>query len=387
MAEIALILAGRRTPIARLDGALASLDAQDLGAVVVRALVADLGLAPDAITDVILATAAGPGGNLARRVALDAGLDTCVPGLTIDRQCGGGLDAIVLACRLVEAGAGDLYIAGGIESASTSPLRHQDSADAGIGRRRFFPRRMFSGGGHEDPGMAESAETIAAEWGISRTRQDGYAARSHRQAVAAQTDGTFAGEIAPCAVVEAGGRTIVDRDSCPRDTLTAERLARFPAIVRQGGTVTAGNASQIADGAAAVVVASRRMAERLGRTGLRHVDSATVGVDPRLCGIGAVAAARLLTSRNPELRPDQVSQVALTEAFAGQALATLDDLGLAEGRVNPNGGAIGLGHPWGASGAVQVVRLVADLAGDDSASGLALAAIAGGMGTAAWFVA
>ncbi len=387
MPETALILAGRRTPIARLDGELASLDAQTLATIVVRALVSDIGVAPDAVSDVILAMAAGPGGNLARRVALDAGLATSVPGLTIDRQCGGGLDAIVLACRLVQAGAGDLYIAGGVESASTSPLRRETSADAGAAGRRFFPRRMFSGGGHDDPGMAESAQTIAAEWGISRSRQDAYAARSHHQAVAARAAGVFDREIVPCVVDGANGPVVVSEDSCPRATLTPDRLARFPAIVTSDGTVTAGNASQIADGAAAVVVASGRMAERLGRSGLCHIDSTTTGVDPRLCGIGAVAATRGLGARNPHLRLEKLTQVALTEAFAGQTLATIDDLGLDPARVNPHGGAIGLGHPWGASGAIQLVRLVADLAGDDGASGVALAAIAGGMGTAAWFAA
>jgi acetyl-CoA C-acetyltransferase len=378
----ALIVTGRRTPLARLDGELAFLDAQGLATVVVRALIGDARIAPDTVDDVILATAAGPGGNLARRVALDAGLATSVPGLTIDRQCGGGLDAIVLACRLVEAGAGELYIAGGVESASTSPFRHAASVDAGTGGRRFFPRQMFAGGGHDDPGMAESAETIAAEWGIARLRQDAYAARSHQRAVAAATAAVFAGEIVPCG---GGDELVVEHDSCPRATLTAERLARFPAIVRPDGAVTAGNASQIADGCAAVVVASRAMAERLGRSGLVHRDSCTAGVDPRLCGIGGVAATRRLQVRNPAFDPAAVTQVAFTEAFASQTLATIDDLGLDEEAVNPNGGAIGLGHPWGASGAIQVVRLLADLATQPGATGLAVAAIAGGMGTATWF--
>ena len=383
----ALILAGRRTPIARLDGELATLDAQALAAIVVRALVEDVGIAPDAVADVILATAAGPGGNLARRVALDAGLATSVPGMTIDRQCGGGLDAIVLACRLVEAGAGELYIAGGVESASTSPLREEASQDEGRGGRRFFPRRMFAGGGHDDPGMAESAETIAAEWGIPRSCQDAYAARSHQRAGAARAAGAFAREIVPCTIALPQGPRVVDEDSCPRATLTPERLGRFPAIVTVEGTVTAGNASQIADGAAAVVVASRRMAARLGRLGLRHLDSCSVGVDPRLCGIGGVAAVRLLGDRNPQFQVAALTQVAFTEAFASQTLATIDDLGIDERMVNPHGGAIGLGHPWGASGAIQVVRLLSDLAGRGGETGLALAAIAGGMGTAAWFTA
>jgi acetyl-CoA C-acetyltransferase len=383
----AVIVAGRRTPIARLDGDLATLDAQALATIVVRALIGEVGIASDAVADVILATAAGPGGNLARRVALDAGLATTVPGMTIDRQCGGGLDAIVLACRLVEAGAGELYIAGGVESASTSPVRSEAAQDTSRGGRRFFPRRMFAGGGHDDPGMAESAETIAAESGISRTRQDGYAGRSHQRATAARAAGVFEREIIHCTITTPQGTQLVTQDSCPRATLTPERLARFPALVTAGGTVTAGNASQIADGAAAVVVASRRMAEHLGRSGLRHLDSCTTGVDPRLCGIGGVAAVRLLAQRNPRLHLETVTQVALTEAFASQTLATIDDLGMDERLVNPHGGAIALGHPWGASGAIQAVRLLSDLAGRRGASGLALAAIAGGMGTAAWFAA
>jgi acetyl-CoA C-acetyltransferase len=385
--ESATIVAGRRTPVARLDGDLATLDAQTLATIVVRALIDDAGIAPDAVADVILATAAGPGGNLARRVALDAGLAVTVPGMTIDRQCGGGLDAIVLACRLVEAGAGELYIAGGVESASTSPVRSEAAQDESRGGRRFFPRRMFAGGGHDDPGMAESAETIAAEWGIPRTCQDAYAGRSHQRAIAAQAAGAFEREIVCCTITTPQGTHVVARDSCPRATLTPERLARFPAIVTAGGTVTAGNSSQIADGAAAVVVASRRMAQHLGRSGLRHLDSCTRGVDPRLCGIGGVAAVRLLAGRNPQFQVDALTQVALTEAFASQTLATIDDLGIDERLVNPHGGAIALGHPWGASGAIQVVRLLSDLAGQSGATGLALAAIAGGMGTTAWFAA
>lgn len=373
----AFVVAGLRSPIARLDGELASLDAQVLGAVVVRALAERLGDAAAEVCDVILATAAGPGGNLARRVALDAGLPVTVPGLTVDRQCGGGLDAIALACRLVQAGAGELYIAGGVESASTSSLRSEASVDGGRGGRRFFPRRMFAGGGYDDPGMAESAETIAAQRGISRERQDTFAATSHARAVAAQQTGSFDHEIVPCGFATA--------DSCPRPTLTAERIGRFPAIVTEGGTVTAANASQIADGAAAVVVASRRMAERLGLQGLRHLDSTTAGVDPKLCGIGGVAAIQGLQQRDPGFDPAAVSHVAFTEAFASQILATIDAVGFHQDRVNPQGGAIALGHPWAASGAIQVVRLLADLAGRPGASGLAVAAIAGGMGTAARF--
>jgi acetyl-CoA C-acetyltransferase len=374
----AVIVAARRTPIARLDGDLAGFDAQALAASVIAAVVADAGVEGEGVADVILAHAAGPGGNLARRAALDAGLGHEVPGLTIDRQCGGGLDAIVLACRLAEAGAGDLYVAGGVESASTSPLRHERGRDRGARERRFFPRQMFAGGGYEDPGMAESAETIASEWGVSRERQDALAAESHRRAVSARAAGAFDREIVPV-----GGVTY---DSCPRPTLAPERLGRFPSIVTANGTVTAANSSQIADGAAAVVVASAAAADRLGLHGMRHLDSATAGVEPRVCGIGAVVAARRLSARNPRFDPRAVTHVAMTEAFASQTVATIEELELDGDAVNPDGGAIALGHPWAASGAVQVVRLFSRMRWLTGPSdGLALAAIAGGMGTAAWF--
>ncbi len=374
----AIIIDARRTPFGRLDGDLAGLDAGALAAAVIAPLRSQL---PDDahIDDVIVANATGPGGNLARRAALDAGCDVRVPGLTIDRQCGGGLDAIMLACRLVQSGAGEIYIAGGVESASTSPLRSSPSQDAGVGGRGFFPRRSFSGGGWDDPGMAESAELIAAECAITRERQDEYALLTHTRATSADSDGLLDGERLTVATPTGA----VTRDGCLRPTLTGERIARMPVVTAAGGTVTAANASQIADGAAAVVVVSERVAARLGRSGLRHVDSACVGVEPRLCGLGAVAAAERLRERTGDFDPAKVTQIAMVEAFACQVCATIDAFDLDPARVNPTGGAIALGHPWGASGAAQVVRLFHALApGED---GLALAAVAGGMGCAAWF--
>lgn len=374
----AVIVGAVRTPFARLDGDLASCSAQTLAAVVIRTLLAEVPAAVG-VDDVLIANATGPGGNLARRAALDAGCDVTVPGITLDRQCGGGLDAVTLACRLVQSGAGEVYIAGGTESASTSPLRDQDASDVGARGRGFFPRRDFSGGGWEDPGMAESAETIAREHAISRERQDTYAAASHAGAVAASDDGRLTREIVPV-TLDAGAVSI---DSCLRRTLTAERLARMPSITDADGSVTPGNASQIADGAAAVLVVSHRVAELIGQGGLVHRDSTAAGVDPRLCGLGAIVAVERLAARNVSFDPTSVAYVAMVEAFASQVCATIDALGLHADCVNPGGGAIALGHPWGASGAAQVVRLFHALeAGDD---GLALAAVAGGMGVAAWF--
>lgn len=377
----AVVVEARRTAFGRLDGDLATVDAEGLGATLVRALADRVASAGVPIDDVLLATATGSGGNLARRIVLASGLAPDVPGMTLDRQCGGGLDAVVLACRLVEAGAGELYIAGGVESASTSPLRGQPGRDPRADHGEFFPRARFSAGGWDDPGMAASAEIVAADCGLTRERQDAYAAASHARAVAASRVGAFADEIVPCHV---GGRAVAV-DGCPRPTLTPERVARFPAIVTADGTVTAANASQLADGAAAVVVASRRVADRLGLDGLRHRDSATAGVDPRRCGLGAIAAAERLRARNPGFDAARIDHLAMVEAFASQTLATVDALGVTPERTNPDGGAIALGHPWGATGAAQVVRLFARR--DRDPNGLAAAAIAGGMGTVAWFTA
>ncbi|MFN8110100.1 MAG: thiolase family protein [Thermoleophilia bacterium] len=369
----AIVVRALRTPMTRLDGPLCDVSAEELAATVITALLRDVDVPVD---DVLLATAAGPGGNPARRAALAAGLDPSVPGLTLDRQCGGGLDAVTLACRLVEAGAGRLYVAGGTESASTSPLR----ALARPGER-FFPRHRFSAGGWDDPGMAESAEIVAREHGVSRERQDAFAARSHRLAHRAVADGRFRAEITPVMI---DGHP-VDTDDCPRPTLTAVRIARVPPLF-PGGTVTAASSSRIADGAAAVLVAAPEVARALGDRGLVHIDSAVAGVDPRECGMGAVPAVRRLRHRDPAFRPERAGHVAFTEAFASQTLATLDALGMDAEPVNPLGGAIGLGHPWGASGAVQVVRLFADMtAAPGDGEGLAMAAIAGGMGVAARF--
>ena len=369
-----------RTPIARIDGALRDLAAQALAATLIGAAVERSGLDPARIDEVILASATEPQGNLARRAVLDAGLPADVPATTIDRQCGGGLDAIRLAAALVAGGDAEVVLAGGVESATNSPIR----GGAGRDTRRtggFFPRAAFSGGGYDDPGMAESAEIIAAERGITRVRQDRFAAESHVRAAEASTDGVFTDEIVPIT----GDGVVIAHDSCPRPRLTEDRMARIPPLLHAEGTVTAGNSSQLADGGALALVCSPEMARRLRRPGLSVVASATAGVDPSVCGLGAVAAARRLAERHPRLVAAEADTVAFTEAFAAQVLATIDALALDRERVNPHGGSVGLGHPWAASGAIQVIRLFTDIARRHRyGSGLALAAIAGGLGTAMW---
>lgn len=375
-----VIIAARRTPICRSNGALKMVRAHELLAPVLRSLLEDAGVAPGSVGDVVIGNAVGGGGNVARLAALEAGLPVSVPGLTVDRQCGSGLDAIVLASRLVAAGGGGecVYLAGGVESISTAPLR----AHAGTQTApEFFARAQFAPPGHGDPDMGVAAENVAARYGIARERQDAFALRSHRRALASAAAGLFDGELVPLAGV--AGR--VSADDGPRPGLSGAVLARFPAAFVPGGTVTAGNSCFDADGAAAVVITSVQRARELGaKDGLLVRGTDTAGVEPQLLGIGAAAAGeRLLEAVG--LTAAGLDLVEFNEAFASQALACLGLLGIDPERANLDGGALALGHAYGASGAVLVTRLLAQARrrGSGGLLALALISIAGGMGTAA----
>ena len=375
-----VILLGRRTAFARRNGALRGLTAADLLAPVLAAVLADSGLPAADVDDVIIGNAVGGGGNVARLALLSAGLPLAVPGATIDRQCGSGLEAIILACRLVQAGAGSLYLAGGVESTSTAPLRaHRLSSTDGA--PDFYDRVRFSPDAIGDPDMGVAAETVAAVYGIDRGRQDAFALRSHRLAGEARQAGAFAGEI-----VDVGTTTgPVSADSGPRSALTPSLLARFPAVFAAGGTVTAGNSCGDADGAVVVVVTSRARAAALGVSGcLAFVDAVPAGVDPNLLGIGGAAAGLKLFARTG-ITAGQLGRVEFTEAFASQALASLDQMAIPVERANQQGGAIALGHPYGASGALLVLRLLSQCRAGAEAGELSLSAlsIAGGLGLAA----
>jgi acetyl-CoA C-acetyltransferase len=361
-----VVVAARRTPIGTAGGVLRDVPADELAAPVLRALLDDVGL--DTPDEVLLGNVFGPGGNTARVAVLRAGLGADVPGLTIDRQCASGLAAITLAATMVRVGEGEVYLAGGVESASTAPHRLWRT-DPPVP----YTRAPFAPADHGDPEMGEAADLVAAEAGISRERQDRFAVRSHERAVAAQAAGRFDAQL-----VEVAG---VRRDQRPRAGFTTARLARFPPAFTAGGTATAANSCGVSDGAAAVMVVSERVRRERNLPGLRLVASATSGGDPRRLGLGVVPALR-------ELRRHGVPQVIeFTEAFAGQALACLDAAGLDEESVNPDGGAIALGHPWGASGAVLVVRLFSQLVrqgrGGPGALGLTALSAAGGLGVAA----
>ncbi|MBR9842319.1 MAG: thiolase family protein, partial [Rhodobacteraceae bacterium] len=334
-----VIIAARRSPIGRAGGMFRALDIEALAAPVLRAALSDTPFAASEIDDVILGNAAGPGGNIARLSALTAWGDVTIPGLTVDRQCGAGLEAVILACRLVQSGAGDLYIAGGVESQSRKPLRALPGANGPIP----YERARFSPDVLGDPDMGTAADTVAAHYDVSRARQDAYALRSHARALAAQKAGAFAGEIAPI-----DGH---DTDECPRDGLTPERLARLRPAFSPDGTVTVANACPLNDGACALVVTSRARARAQGLPyALAFEDAAVAGVDPNLLGIGPVASTRKLLARRPDLSLEALTHLEFNEAFAAQVLASLDALDLPETLPNPQGGAIALGHPFGASG-------------------------------------
>jgi 3-oxoadipyl-CoA thiolase len=354
-----------RTPIGRHGGALAAVRADDLAAVPIAALVArNPGVAWGSVDDVVLGCANQAGEdnrNVARMAALLAGLPVTVPGVTVNRLCGSGLDALAVAARSIRAGEADLVVAGGVESMTRAPFvlakaeaafaRSQPLFDTTIGWRFVNPRLQAAHGSHS---MPETGDAVAAAYGIARTDQDAFAARSQARWAAAQAAGRFADEIVPVRVAAGRGETVtVDRDEHPRPDTTHEQLAKLRPLNGPDRSVTAGNASGVNDGAGALLVASERAVTRYGLRPLaRVVATAVAGVEPRIMGIGPVPATLKALAR-AGLALDQMDVIELNEAFAAQALAVLRELGLADDapHVNPNGGAIALGHPLGMSGA------------------------------------
>jgi 3-oxoadipyl-CoA thiolase len=363
-----------RTPIGRYGGSLSSVRTDDLGAVPIRALLArHPKLDWQAVTDVIYGCANQAGEdnrNVARMASLLAGLPIDVPGATINRLCGSGMDAVGTAARAIRSGEAELMIAGGVESMSRAPFvmpkaetafsRNNAVYDTTIGWR-FVNRLMKELHGVDS--MPETAENVAADYRIDRAAQDRMALASQLKAVAAQKSGFFDTEITPVTIAQKKGDPIVvAKDEHPRET-SLDALARLRGVVRPEGSVTAGNASGVNDGACALLLAGEGAAARHGLTPrARVVGMATAGVPPRIMGIGPAPASRKVLALTG-LRLDQMDVIELNEAFAAQGLAVLRELGLADddGRVNPNGGAIALGHPLGASGARLVATAINQL--------------------------
>jgi 3-oxoadipyl-CoA thiolase len=384
----AVVLSAVRTPIGRYGGALAKVRPDDLAAVAIAAAVERAGVDAGAIDDVYFGCANQAGEdnrNVARMAALLAGLPDTVPGVTLNRLCASGLSSVVSACHAVVAGDADVVVAGGVESMSRAPLvmakpeaafprGNQTVWDTTLGWRFPNPRmeEMFP-----LESMGETGENVAERYAVSREDQDAFALRSQRRWADANASGRFRDEIVPVGDVGV--------DEHPRPETTAVALAGLKPAFRDGGTVTAGNASGINDGAAALVVASEARAKELGIEPLGvFLGSAVAGVDPQVMGIGPIPAVRRLLERTG-IEVGDVDLVELNEAFASQSLAVIRELGLDEKRVNVNGGAIALGHPLGMSGARLVVSLLHELRRRKGRYGLATLCVGVGQGVAALF--
>ncbi|PAQ02361.1 3-oxoadipyl-CoA thiolase [Mesorhizobium mediterraneum] len=354
-----------RTPIGRFGGQLASVRADDLGAIPLRALVERNPSIDWADIDDVMYGCANQAGednrNVARMALLLAGLPKEISGSTVNRLCGSGMDAVIIAARAIKSGEAELMIAGGVESMSRAPFvmpkaetafsRNAEIYDTTIGWRFVNPLMKQQYG---IDSMPETGENVAEEYAISRADQDAFAVRSQDKAVAAQASGRLAKEITPVTIPQRkGDPVVVSKDEHPRAGTTIEALAKLPTPFRQGGTVTAGNASGVNDGAAALIVASEAAVKKYGLTPIaRILGGAAAGVAPRIMGIGPVPATQKLCARLG-LKPTDFDVIELNEAFASQGIAVLRQLGVAEDaeHVNPNGGAIALGHPLGMSGA------------------------------------
>jgi 3-oxoadipyl-CoA thiolase len=388
----AVIVAYVRTPMGRYGGQLSTVRADDLAAVALAEVVRRSGVDPVDVDDVIMGCANQAGEdnrNVARMASLLAGFPVEVPAQTVNRLCGSGMQALIAGAQAIRSGSADVVVAGGVESMSRAPwvmakpevgLARGPRAleDTALGWRLVNPKMVELG--HTDA-LGETAENVAERYGVTREDQDGFALRSHGNAVAAQAAGVFAEEIVP---VEAPGpkRTTrtVESDEGLRKASELERLPALPTVFRDGGTVTAGNASPLNDGASALVLMSAREAERRGATALaRFVGAGYAGVEPSHMGIGPVPATRKLLERAGVTIGD-VDLVELNEAFAAQAVASMRELEIDEQRVNVNGGAIALGHPLGSSGSRMVGTLVCELGRRDGRLGLATMCIGVGQG-------
>ena len=387
MTGIVIVAAGR-TAVGSFSGALAGQSAAQLGGHVIKALLARTGIDPATVSDVLMGQilTAGCGQNPARQAALKAGLPDTSTAMTINMVCGSGLRALILGAQAIKSGDADIIVAGGQESMSQSPHLLPGSRDGfRMGDTKLVDSMINDGlwDVFNQYHMGVTAENVAKQYGISRAEQDAFALASQQKAEAAQKAGRFRDEIIPIEIPQRKGPAIVfDSDEYPKHGTTIEKLAALRPAFDKAGTVTAGNASGINDGAAAVILMSEKKAQQLNLAPLaRIVSYATAGVDPKVMGIGPVPASRRCLERagwtvnTPDL-------LEINEAFASQSIAVHRDMGWDTGRVNVNGGAIALGHPIGASGARILVTLVHELIRRKASKGLASLCIGGGMGVA-----
>jgi acetyl-CoA C-acetyltransferase len=382
------IVAATRSPIGRFQGGLSTVPAHDLSAQLIRAVLQSTGVAAEQIDEVILGQilTAGAGQNPARQAAVNAGLPYEVPSMSLNKLCGSGLKAVNLAAQAIALGDADLVLAGGQESMSLAPfVVHKARTGLGLGHAMMDDTLLRDGltDAFHNYHMGITAENLAERYGISREQQDAFAVESQRKAVAAMEAGRFKDEITPIEVPQRKGDPVrVEADEQPRAQTTLESLAKLRPAFKKEGTVTAGNASTINDGAAVLLLASAEKAKELGLPVLAWIRGwASTGVDPAIMGIGPVSASRkLLKKVGWEL--DQLDLIEANEAFAAQSLAVAKDLQWDMNKVNVNGGAIALGHPIGASGARVLVTLVHEMRRRGAQKGLATLCIGGGQGVA-----
>ncbi|WP_405173693.1 thiolase family protein [Paenibacillus sp. FSL H8-0260] len=373
----AVIVMAKRTPVGRMGGLLSTLEPEALLAPLIQHIVAETNLPKELIDDVIIGNVVGPGGNIARVAALEAGLPVSVPGVTVDRQCGSGLEAINIAARLIQSGAGEIYLAGGVESTSRAPWKMAKPQTL-MGVPQLYTRAHFTPSSYGDPDMGIAAENVARKYGIYREEQDQYALKSHQKAVHAQQSDRFQQEIVP---LQVEGQW-VNTDECPRANTSLDKLQKLPPIFEEKGTVTAGNACPINDGAALLLMMSREKCQQLKLTPiLRVVDAQAAGVDPNYLGMGPVPAVQKVLKRQ-KLTVADLDIVEFNEAFASQVLASLNELQIPQEKVNLGGGALAIGHPYGASGAMLMTRLCAEMQHAPYQRGLATLGIGGGIGLA-----
>jgi acetyl-CoA C-acetyltransferase len=382
-----VIVSAARTAVGKFGGSLAKIAAPELGATVIRAVLERSGLKPEQVSEVILGQVltAGSGQNPARQSLIKAGLPTAVPGMTINVVCGSGLKAVMLAANAIIAGDADIVIAGGQENMSAAPHVLPGSRDGfRMGDAKLIDSMIVDGlwDVYNQYHMGVTAENVAKEYGITREQQDAFAALSQNKAEAAQKSGRFNDEIVPVEIPQRKGEPLrFATDEFVRHGVTAESLAGLKPAFSKEGTVTAANASGLNDGAAAVLVMSKK-AEALGLTPLARIKAyATSGLDPKVMGMGPVPASRRCLER-AGWTPTDLDLMEINEAFAAQALAVNQQMGWDASKINVNGGAIAIGHPIGASGCRVLVTLLHEMQKRDAKKGLASLCIGGGMGVA-----
>jgi acetyl-CoA C-acetyltransferase len=385
-----VILSGCRTAIGTFGGAFKDVSAVELGTIAVREAVRRSGVRPDQVDEVLLGCIlqAGLGMNPARQAALKAGLPDSVPATTVNKVCGSGLQSVMRAAQAIKAGDAEIVVAGGTENMTRAPYLLPGARwGERLGHGTVLDHMIHEGltDAFHDIHMGVTAENLVERYGLSRADQDAFAAESQRRAESAIKSGAFKDEIVPVVVPGKKGETRVDTDEHPRPGTTAESLAKLKPAFKKDGTVTAGNASGLNDGAAALVVAASERAKGLGLTPMaRIVSHASAAVDPKVMGIGPVPAVRKALEK-ASLGTGAIDLFELNEAFASQALYCIRELGLDRSKVNPNGGAIALGHPLGVSGTRMTATLLRELKRRGGRLGVVTMCIGGGMGAAALF--